>query len=285
MISRIIRLFRNAAAEFSRDECMQKAAALAYYTVFSLPPMLVVVTSLAGLIAGEEVILEQLQSEAAGVVGEDGSEQLLEIMDNAQSRRSGTMGPLVSVGILVFGATGVLVQLQGALNQAWNVTPEARKGGLVGFLLSRLLSFALLLALAFVLVVSLTATALIEFLEVQVDSLLPGTLVSEGVQVAQALTSLAMVTVLFAMMYKWLPDRSVEWRDVWFGAVLTGILMTVAKIALGFYLGSGNIESTYGAAGALVLILAWVYYSAIVFLFGAELTQCRMRMRNPDESA
>lgn len=282
VISNIFRLVRNAAAEFNRDNCMQKAAALAYYTVFSLPPMLVVVTYFAGLLADPDVIQGQVQSEATGVLGEAGSEQLVDIIENAQPDSTGSVMPFVTVGVLVFGATGVLVQLQTALNQAWNVTPEARKGGLAGFLLSRLLSFALLLALAFVLVVSLTATAVIELLELQVDGLLPGNLVSEGVQLAQSVISFAMITLLFATMYKWLPDRPVAWRDVWFGANVTALLMTIAKFGLGIYLGSGKIESTYGAAGAMVLILAWVYYSAIVFLFGAELTQCRMRMRSAD---
>lgn len=283
MNSNFMQLVRDSAAEFQRDNCMQKAAALAYYTVFSLPPMLMVVTFLAGLFTEPDVIREQFRSEITEVVGEAGSEQLAEIVDNARSRRTGAMGPILSAGVLLFGATGVLVQLQTALNEAWNVTPDSRRGGFAGFLMSRLLSFALLLALAFVLVVSLTATALIELLEAHVDSMLPGNLVSEGFQLAQSLTSFFMVTLLFAMIYKWLPDRPIAWQDVWFGAVLTGILMTAARTALGLYLGSGQIHSTYGAAGALVLILAWVYYSAIVFLFGAELTQCRVRLRNRAE--
>ncbi|NQV24162.1 MAG: YihY/virulence factor BrkB family protein [Rhodopirellula sp.] len=279
VIRQAFQLLRDAVTKFDRDDCLQMAAALAYYTVFSLPPMLIVVTFIASLMTDSAVVQHQIQTEAARVIGENGSEQMVDLIEQARQQSYGPLGPLFGITVLLLGATGVLVQLQASLNRAWDVTEENRKGGITGFILSRLLSFALLLTLTFILLISVMATALIEVFQYRIKGLLPGKLISESVQAAHWTASAVVITLLFAAMYKWLPARKVEWRDVWFGAIVTGVLMTIAKIALGIYLGSGHIESAYGAAGALVLVLAWVYYSAIVLLFGAELTQCRMKLR------
>ncbi len=264
---------------------MQMAAALAYYTVFSLPPMLFVVVSVAGMFVERENVTAQVERELTDVVGEAGSEQVIQMLQESGRSRSGWIAGGVSLLLLLFGATGAVVQLKASLNQTWNVPESQQASGLTGFLLSRLLSLAMVLTVAFIMMISVVATTIIEHIQRQAADRLPGRFVGTFVETAHWGISFAIVTILFAAMYKWLPDCTVEWRNVWFGAIVTGVLMTIAKSALGRFLGGGALESAYGAAGALVLILTWVYYASIVFLFGAELTQSRQRMRQEDEAA
>ena len=278
---------KTTVNEFLDDNCMRMAAALAYYTVFSLPPLLVVVISVVGMsgLVSEEDVNNRLRSEIRSVVGEGGADQVQTMVKHANQPGRGVWGTIVGVFVLLFGATGVMVQLQDALNEAWDVKPERRTSGAVGFLIKRILSLGMILAFAFLLLVSLLITAVLGGLGEQLDAMLPGALGDGVLKLFHSLITYAVVATMFAIMYKFLPDRHVAWKHVWLGAAVTGALFVVAKWGLGLYLGKSDVASTYGAAGALALILLWVYYSAIIFLLGAEFTQVWARRHRGDPEA
>lgn len=266
---------KTTVNEFLEDNCMRLAAALAYYTVFSLPPLLVVVISVIGLsgLVTEDVVSQRLSSEIRSVVGEGGAQQVQTMIEHASHSDRGLWGTIIGAIVLVFGATGVMVQLQDSLNEAWDVQPENQTAGVMGFFIKRLLSLGMILAFAFLLLVSLLITTVLKGLGDQVDVLLPGPWGDSTLVLLNSLVSFAVIACMFAVLYKFLPDRDVAWRHVWLGAVITALLFVLAKWGLGLYLGRSDVASTYGAAGALALILLWVYYSAIIFLLGAEFTQ------------
>ena len=187
--------------------------------------------------------------------------------------------------VLLFGATGVMAQLQDALNEAWDVAPEDQSAGVLGFVIKRLVSLGMILLFAVLLLISMTASVVFKGLGSQIDEILPGPLSGNTLEIINTLVMLGVVTTMFAMMYRFLPDRDVAWRHVWLGAGITGVLFVVAKWGLGIYLSHSGVASTYGAAGALALILLWVYYSATIFLLGAEFTQVWARRHQSDSSA
>jgi membrane protein len=274
-----VTVLKRSASEFSEDDCPMMAAALAYYTAFSLPPMLVLVVTVAGWIWSPEEVSGQVQQQVAGVIGEGGWQQLQSMMRFASEKTSGGAWA-ASLGILalLFGATGVMVQLQSALNRAWEVQPDPQQGGIKTFLLKRILSLAMIMAVAFLLLVSLVLTAVLKVLGTGVTGWLPDG-ISSWVPVAiDSVVSLMVFTLLFAAMFKWLPDADVRWRDTGIGAAATAGLFMIGKFALAVYF-SLTEQGTYGAAASFVLLLLWAYYSGMIFLFGAEFTQVWARRR------
>jgi membrane protein len=269
----MIKIIKRTGHEFSNNNCMQMAAALAYYTVFSLPPLLVIVVSVAGMFVGEEDVRTRVESETRAVVGDRGAAQIGTMISHAQKPGRGVWGTVIGGAMLLFGATGVMVQLQASLNQAWDVKPDPRQGGARTFLVKRILSLAMILAIAFLMLVSLVISTILNTLHEQVGGWLPVGLSRTALGLAHGTVSYLVITVLFAGMYKYLPDVKVAWRDVWLGGALTAALFVLAKWGLGVYLAHSDIASTYGAAGALALILVWIYYSGVIFLLGAEFTQ------------
>jgi membrane protein len=266
-------LLKDTYREFNDDNCLQIAAALSYYTIFSLPPLLVIVISVAGMVVDPQDVQRRLDDEIGAVVGSAGIEQIDTMIEQAQLPGRGLWGTLLGVVMLLVGATGVMVQLQAALNQAWDVKPDPEQSGIWGFLFKRVLSLGMILAIAFLLLVSLVVTTMLTALAGYTEGLLPEGVGASFVKIGNLVVSLGVFTVLFAGMYKYLPDAEIAWKNVWTGAVLTGLLFMVAKWGLGEYLGRSDVGSTYGAAGALALLLIWIYYSAAIFLFGAEFTQ------------
>jgi membrane protein len=259
----------DAGEDWLDDKAPRLAAALSYYTAFSLPPLLVLLVGLAGLIYGTDVVQKRLVGEIAGLVGDESAALLGDAISEAQ-RTTGTGAAIViGIGALLLGATGVFGQLQDSLNSIWEAPP--RKGGGIGnFLRSRLLSLAAVLGTGFLLLVSLAVSAAIGGIvdmAGRVETLEP-LLVSLDLA-----TSTVVITVMFALMFKFLPDVKIAWRDVWFGAAVTAILFVGGKFAIGFYLSMSDVGSVYGAAGSLIIILVWIYYSALILFFGAELTQ------------
>ncbi len=264
-------ILRATYAEWSEDHVPRLAAALAYYTTFSLAPLLVVVIALAGAVFGAEAVRGQLDDQIRGLLGDDGARAVQGMVQSATAHPSaGVVATAFSLVALLFGASGVFGELQDSLNTIWEVKPKPGRG-VWGIVHDRLLTFGMVLAIAFLLIVSLVASAVIAGL---------GTFVGGHVgaweplwHVIDVVVSIAILSALFAAIFKWLPDVEMAWRDVWIGAVTTSVLFTVGKVALGAYLGRSSTTSVYGTAGALVVLLIWVYYSAQILFFGAELTQ------------
>jgi len=265
----LVQTFENWSAHGASTQ----GAALAFYTIFSLAPVLVVVIAVAGALFGAEAVRGQIYREFQGLMGRDTAAFIQGVLQSAAKRGSGLAAVLGTVTLLL-GASAVFVQLQESLNVVWAVAP--RPGAAFTTLLrKRLLSFALVMGLGFLLAVSLVLSAALtafgDFLERRLA--LPVNLLT----VANGAVSLVVVTLLFAMIYRILPDVRLSWREVWTGGAVTAVLFVAGKALIGLYLGHTSIATTYGAAGSLVVILLWVYYSSLVFLFGAELTRVHSR--------
>lgn len=275
-LKQIWRLLKDAYKEWNEDKVSRLAAALAYYTIFSVAPLLIIVIAVAGAVFGEDAVRGELVRQIQGLVGRDGAEFIQEAIRNTnrQGAGTGTIASLIGLGVLLFGASGVFTQLQDALNTIWEVTPRP-SAGIRNVIRSRFLSFAMVLAIAFLLLVSLVVSAGLAAVNSYASQLLPG---ADGVwQLVNFAVSLGIVTLLFAMIFKFLPDAEIAWSDVWIGAFITALLFNIGKTLLGLYLGNSSFGSTYGAAGSLVVIVAWIYYAAQILFFGAEFTQVYAR--------
>jgi membrane protein len=258
------------------DRAPTMGAAIAYYTVFSLAPILVMVIAVAGLAFGREAAEGALFNHLADLVGPESAAAVQAILKSASSTRSGIFATVLGIGTLVIAATAVLGELQSALNLIWKAPPSS--GHSVWHLVkSRLVSLSLILVIGFLLLVSLViSTALAAFSD-YLDRILPG--LATILHIVHLTFSFVFTTVLFAMIFKILPDHPVEWEEVWLGAAVAALLFTVGKYLISLYIGSSNIASTYGAAGALIIILVWVYYSVQILLFGAELAKAHTDRR------
>jgi membrane protein len=266
-----VALFKNTAREWMEDKCPQLGAALAYFTVFSLAPLVVVLLAVFGLIFGSseharDKITEQLQY----FIDPSGVKVIQDIAANASKPKAGIMATTIAVIVGLFGASGVFGQLQDALNTIWGVKPKPG-GGIWGFLRARFLSFAMVGGVCFLLLVSLTVETLLRGLNDYLKAVMPG-----GDILAMAVFlvfDLLIIILLFGLIFRYLPDARIAWRDVWVGATLTAVLFVLGKYVLALYLGSGAAGSAYGAASSLITLLLWTYYAAQILLFGAEFTQ------------
>lgn len=258
---------KEAAANWSSHKDARQGAAIAYYSVFSLGPLIVIAIAVAGLFFGHEAVTSQVMDSLKGMLGDTGAKAIESMLAGASRPAEGIWATILGLGALLFAAIGVVVQLKDALNVVWEVK-EPEESGIWHFARNYVLSFAAVLTLGFLLLVSLLVTAALAAAGKFVAPYLP-----EGVlHVASLLFSFAVVTALFAMMFKWLPDVLVSWRDVWLGALLTALLFEIGKAAIGFYIGKQGLESTYGAAASIVVVLIWVYYTSQIILMGAEIT-------------
>ncbi|MDX1953382.1 MAG: YihY/virulence factor BrkB family protein [Verrucomicrobiota bacterium] len=263
-------LFRDAAKDWMSDGAPRLGASLAFYTIFSLSPLFVIAIGLVGLVFDEELARQQVFSQVSGLLGEKGGEALQAIITNPEKETTGKMATIFATIMLIVGATGVFVQLQDALNIIWEVKQKPGQG-IKGFIRHRLLSFAMVMSIGFLLLISLLVSAALAGMTKFMSGWFGGTEF-----IAQALNftvSLAVITLLFAMIFKIMPDVKISWKDVWIGAGFTALLFTFGKFALGMYLGRSSVVSMYGAAGSLVIVLLWVYYSSQILFFGVELTQ------------
>jgi membrane protein len=264
-------LIKDAFNAWLEAKAPRLGAALAFYTVVSLAPLLVFVLWAAALVFGPDAAAGKLAGELEGTVGRPMADALQEMIRNARQPWQGITQTVLGVVMVLFGASGVFVELQDSMNTIWQVTPRPGRG-IWGIVQDRFLSFTMVVGVCFLLLASLMVTAALALLERLWDpSLLPGGIwvwrgVNEGV-------SFVVVTVLFALILKVLPDAVVRWRDVWIGAAVTALLFTLGKYALGVYLVRGNVTTGYGAAGSLLVVLLWVYYAAQILLFGATLTR------------
>jgi membrane protein len=263
-------LFKDAFSQWSRDHASRLAAALAYYALFSLAPLLIVVIVIAGQVVGQASVKAEIMTQIQNSLG-PGTANLVQTMIVSTSRPgSGIVATIISVVTILLGAMGVFGQLHEALNTIWGIQPKAGRG-IVGIVKDRAIAFAALLGIGFLILLLFLLSASLAVVQKFLGDLLPG--VPWLWQGLNLLVSFAVLTVLVAMMYKVLPDASVAWRDIWVGALATAALMGLGNVLIGLYLGRSSTASLYGAAGSLVVILLYIYYSAQIFLFGAELTQ------------
>lgn len=263
-------LVKQTSIDWIDDNAPRLAAALAYYALLSLAPLVVLAIAIAGLVVSDQAARGGIASELGAVFGSTGVAAVQSIVRSAKAPTAGVISTVLGVVVLLFGASGVFGELQSALNAIWEVAPRPGRG-LGGLIRDRLLSFAMVTGVAFLLLVSLMVSAALAAAGRFFTSALPG---GEALwQLVNLLISLAVVTALFALMFKTVPDAKVAWRDVWVGAFVTAALFTLGKLAIGLYLGKSGIASSYGAAGSIVLLVIWVYYSASIMLFGAEFTQ------------
>ncbi|MBD2108601.1 MULTISPECIES: YihY/virulence factor BrkB family protein [unclassified Nodosilinea] len=270
------RLLKEAFQEWNQDQASQLAAALAYYTLFSLAPLLILAIAIASLFFDNGAVRDQLMGQVESLMGGASADFVRTVLDNANrpGESSGWLASAISVVLLIVGATGVLSQLQLSLNTIWNL--EARPGiGLIDQLRKRLLSLGMVIVIGFLLLVSLIASSAISGFSGYLNTLMPG--LDSLVQLFNFLLAFGLTTLLFAMMFKYLPDAIIAWHDVWFGAAATAILFSVGKYLIGLYLGNSSFGSSYGAAGSVIILLVWVFYSAQILFYGAELTQVYSR--------
>jgi membrane protein len=268
---RLMHLFVRSAKAWSDDYAPSMGAAISYYTVFSLAPLLVIVIAIAGAVFGREAVQGQIAAQLSGLIGEQGATLVQSLVAASSDMHKGLIAGIVSVVVLIIGATSVFTELQSALDRIWHIPPSQKPSGIVAMLKARLLSFGLILGLVFLLMVSLIVSAGVAAFGEFTGGLMPGA--EALLQVLNIAVSLGIATVLFAMIYKLLPNTHIEWRDVWVGAFTTALLFEIGKFLIGLYLGKSNMTQTFAAAGSLVVLIAWVYYAAQIFLLGAEFTK------------
>lgn len=268
-------LFKNAYKEYSEDDTWVLGAALSYYTIFSLAPILIIIIAVAGMIYGKEAVTGQIYDQIKEIVGSTAALQVQAMVKSAYAPGKSTIATIIAIGLLIFGSTTVFYQLQSALNKIWEVKPNPKKGLLL-YIRSRVLSFGMIIAIGFLLLVSLVVNALMLGLSKYLMSFLPDYSVYLF-QILNLVLSLIVITLLFAMIYKFLPDAVIRWRDVWAGSLFTAILFTLGRYGIAYYLGKSDIGSAYGAAGSIVVLLVWVSYSSQILFFGAEFTQVYAR--------
>lgn len=273
-------ILKATIEEFFKDDCPRMAAALSYYTVFSLPALLILVIMIAGQFADPEALRAQILQQLQVLIGQGAAEQTLAILENVNRPGSGgTIAVVVGVGALLFAATGAFAQLQATLNRVWEVEPDPDRGDIRNFLIKRVLSFGMILGVALLLLVSLLAQTVLTAFGRELAALLPDAASGIALRMLSLGVSLAAATLLFGIVFFVVPDARIHWRDAWKGALATGLLFLMGNTVLGIYLSGTGRASAYGAAGSLALILIWIYYSSMIFFLGAELTQVIARRR------
>jgi membrane protein len=283
---RIWPVVKQAATEWSSDNAPRLGAALSYYTIFSIAPVLIVVIAVAGMFLGAQAAQGEIARQLGTMIGPEAAKTIQDAVAKASAHRSGTIASIIGIATLLVGASGVMLELQGALNTVWKVLPKPG-ANITRFLRARVLALGLVLSFGFILLVSMVASAGLEVLSKWMGGYLPGWVI-----LGYALNygvSIAVVAAFFALLFKVLPDATVAWKDVWVGAFITSVLFHLGKYGIALYIGRASVASTFGAAGSLAVLLVWIYYSSQILLFGAELTRAYAdrygsRVR-PDENA
>lgn len=267
----VLTYVKETFKEWQEDDALQLGAALAYYTIFSLAPLLVVVIGIAGLAFGREAVAGRIDNQIEGLVGREGADAVQAMVASAgQSKSGGIIATIVGLAVTLFGASGVFAQLQASLNKIWEVEPKAGRG-IMGIVKDRFVSFGMVLGIGFLLLVSLVVSAAVAALDEVVRGLAPSLHVL--IAVVSFVVAFGLITLLFALIFRYVPDIRIAWRDVWIGAVVTALLFVIGKYLIGLYLGHSTVASTYGAAGSVLIVLLWVYYSTQILFLGAEFTQ------------
>ncbi len=279
-------LFQEAFDQWNKDKVSRLSAALAYYTIFSIAPLLIIVIAIAGAVFGEDAARGAIEVQLRGSVGSAAAQVIQTAIQNASKPQQSTVASIISVVVLLFGATGVFTELQNSLNTIWGVQPKPG-GAVKNMLRQRFLSFGMVLGIGFLLLVSLVISAVLATVVNYFGKLLPD--IHFILHTINFIVGFAVTTVLFGLIFKVLPDVKITWRDVLTGAALTALLFSIGRFLLAEYLGQSSFGSTYGAAGSIVAFLVWVYYTAQILFFGAEFTQVYARKYGsrivPDKNA
>ncbi|MCE6990313.1 YihY/virulence factor BrkB family protein [Dyadobacter sp. CY323] len=268
-------IFKESATEFLNDNGLKLSAALSYYTIFSLAPMLLVIISVFSIFFGRDAIQGELFGQISGLVGASAAEQLQEILKNAEMSNKSGLAAAIGIGTLLIGATGVFAEMQDSINFIWAIKSKPKKGWLQ-YLKNRLISFSMILTLGFLLVVSLGASALIDLLSNRLEQYFSEASVILFYMVNMALV-LTIITSLFTVIFKVLPDGELRWKECMVGAAFTSVLFLIGKFVISFYLGKSDLGAAYGTSASIVILLTWIYYSSIILYFGAEFTKVYAR--------
>jgi membrane protein len=268
-VRRLGSLLRETYVQWDEDQAARQAASLALYTLLSVAPLLIVSIKVAGVVLGDEAARGQVSQEIGKLVGPQAGAAIEAMVANAKEPGEGVLGSLIGVCVLLFGASGVFGELQASLNQMWEVKPKPNRG-VMGFIKDRFFSFTMVMGVAFLLLVTLVVSAVLATVTEHFRGLIPFPALWWVLNIA---IGLAITTVLFALIYKVIPDVQIQWRDVWVGAFATAVLFSVGRVLLSWYVGRSATVSPFGAAGSLVALIVWVYYSAQILFFGAEFTQ------------
>jgi membrane protein len=280
-VPRFFKLFWAAVKGWSSDDVPRLGASLAYYTLFAISPILVIAIAIAGSVFGPEAVRGQIVTEIDRLIGRQGAEAVQSILQGAHQSRTGTLAIVIGTITLFVAASGAFLELQHALNKIFRVKTDPKKSSLHRLILNRLRSFGLVISIGFLLLVSLLVSAGLSALSTRIQhSALGGPV---ALQALNLVISLGVMTLLFGLIYRFLPDVRLAWRDVWVGAFVTSILFSIGKLLIGLYLGQSSVASSYGAAGSVVVLLVWVYYSAQVILLGAEFTRVYAEYRRGAE--
>jgi membrane protein len=269
-------LLKETYKEWNALDPFRESAVIAYYTIFSLPGLLIMVIKSAGALFGEEAVQGKITGQISGMVGQQAAEAVQEMIKNSLSTQDSTFALIVGIGSLVFGATGVFVQLQKSFNTIWDVELDVSKNSIIKLVTDRATSFGLIMVIAFLLLISLIVSTLISTLSDWMMTFLPDFMIY-AMSAIEIIVSLIIIGILFAFMFKTLPDREIEWKTVGIGGIVTAVLFTLGKEGLSLYFGIAEPASTYGVAGSLVLILLWVSYACLILFFGAEFTKVYAR--------
>lgn len=269
------KLFKSTFNAWNEKDPFRQSSVIAYYAIFSIPGLLVLIIAITGYFFGKDAVNENIINQISSTMGADTAASIKEMLTKAGQSKSSVLGSIVSIGVLLVGATGVFVELQKSLNDIWHVK-LVKQSGIWLIVKARLFSFGLIVAIAFLLLVSLVIstglTALSDIIKAYTSEFTVAIF-----NIINFLFSLAVISLLFAFMFKILPDAKIQWKHVWFGSLLTGLLFTIGKTALAFYFGTADPASVYGAAGSIILILLWVSYSSMIVFFGAEFTAAYAR--------
>ncbi len=264
-------ILRQAVDDFLNDNGMKLSASLSYYTIFSLGPVLMIVIALAGIFFGREAVQGKIYYQINGLVGNEAALQIQEIIRNIEENQESSIGALFGVVVLIFGATGVFTEIQDSINYIWSIKAKPKRG-YVKLLFNRFISFSLIIGFGFIVMVSLVLHALVDLLYEKLVRYFEDTLVLifQGINY---ILLFGIISVLFTVIFKVLPDAKVRWRDAYVGAAFTSVLFMIGKFAIGFYLGNSDVSATFGAAASIIILLLWVYYTSIILFFGAEFTK------------
>ena len=273
--SHLGKLFKATFKSWNAKDPFRQSAVIAYYAIFSIPGLLVLIIAITGYFFGKDAVNENIINQISSTMGADTAASIKEMLLKASKSDSSLIGSIVSIGILLVGATGVFVELQKSLNDIWHVKP-VKQNGVWLLVKARLFSFGLIVAIAFLLLVSLVVSTGLTALSGLIEGYTSDFMIVVF-NVLNFIFSLAVISLLFAMMYKILPDAKIEWKHVWVGSLITGLLFTIGKTALAFYFGTADPASVYGAAGSVILMLLWVSYSSMIVFFGAEFTAAYAR--------
>jgi len=277
-----------SSKEWWAKDPFKESAVIAYYAIFSLPGLLVVIITVAGYFFGQEAVNGQLASQITSIMGADTAQQIEDIIAKGTESKNSLLATIIGAITILVGATGVFAQFQKSINTIWEVKADETKSGILSLLKARLFSFGLIIAIAFILIASLVISATLSALGTWITNYFSESLLIL-IQVFNIILSLSILAVLFALMFKYFPDAKIKWRHVWIGSFVTAFLFEIGKAALGLYFGKADPGSGYGAAGSIILIMLWVSYSSMIVFYGAEFTHAYAELKDgkipPDKNA